>query len=256
MTRSMMFLPALLVALPSVAAINLATPASTYSETFDSLAATGTANAWTNDSNLAGWSLFNLANVAVATYRANDGTSNTGAIYSYGTTGSSERAFGGVASSGFSGWIALALTNTSGNAFDSVTLQFDGEQWRNGGNASLAAQSMTLQYGYGASFTAVSTWVSPGGSFDWASPVTTATGGAINGNTAGTVPGRGGTLVTNWGAGDTLWVRWAEVNDAGNDHGLAIDNLRVSVTAVPEPGPAALLFAGLATMAWRLRRRG
>ena len=68
--------------------------------------------------------------------------------------------------------------------------------------------------------------------------------------------GRGGELTTNWAAGDTLWVRWVEKNDAGNDHGLAIDNLSIqTVSAVPEPGTYAMLLAGLGVVGIAARRR-
>ncbi len=40
-----------------------------------------------------------------------------------------------------------------------------------------------------------------------------------------------------------LWLRWVEINDAGADHGLAIDNFsfaaNADVAAVPEAGAAA-----------------
>src|SRR5262249_27115537 len=42
--------------------------------------------------------------------------------------------------------------------------------------------------------------------------------------------GRGGTLNNlGWAAGSTLWVRWVENNDAGNDHALAIDNVQLGL---------------------------
>ena len=58
-----------------------------------------------------------------------------------------------------------------------------------------------------------------------------------------------------WAAGDTLWVRWTERNDIGNDHGLAIDDLSFSVRAVPEPGALSLMLAGLAAVGFVARRR-
>jgi hypothetical protein len=247
---------------PSQAAISLPSAASTYSQSFDSLATSGTANAWVNDSTLPGWSLFIATGAAPTVYTAESGGSNAGAFRSFGATGSTERALGGVASGGsyfgspapgaLAGTIAVAFTNTSSTAFDSFTLSFDGEQWRNGGNTS--AQGMVLQFGFGASYAAVS-WTAPGGNFDWASPVVSATAAAVDGNAAGLVSGRGGTLSTTWAVGDTLWIRWLENNDFGNDHGLAIDNLSFSVTAVPEPGTWALFAAGLATTLLLVRRR-
>ena len=51
----------------------------------------------------------------------------------------------------------------------------------------------------------------------------------------------------NWQPGEDLWVRWADINDAGNDHGLAIDDVTFSAEAIPEP--ATITMAGLALAA-------
>ena len=247
---------------PAHAALSVSSTAFSYSQTFDTLASSGAANAWVDDSTLAGWSLINSIGASVPTY-ATDNTSNTGGFRSFGDTGSSERAFGGVASGGayfgspasnaVAGWIVVAFTNGTGAALAGFNVAFNGEQWRNGGNTS--AQTMVLEYGYGASFGSVTSWTAPGGSFDFTSPVVGATASAVAGNSAGLVGGLGGSITTPWAAGDTLWLRWVERNDAGNDHGLAIDDLRFSVSAVPEPGALTLMIAGIVAVAFVARRR-
>lgn len=255
---------ALLAASAGHAAIVLPAPTAVYANTFDQLAATGTTNAWVNDSTLAGWSLFNSAGAAIASYSASNGSSNTGNFYSFGGNSSGERALGGLGSGGayfgspangaVAGYIAVAFTNGTGLVLDSFTARFDGEQWRNGGNAT--PHTMVLEYGFGASFGAVSAWTAPGGSFDFTGPIASTTAAAVDGNVAGLVGGLGGTIATTWAPGDTLWLRWIERNEFGTDHGLAIDNFSLSVTAVPEPGTWALLLAGLATVGFVARRRG
>lgn len=257
-------LAALAVAvLPAQAAIGVNSSAFVYSESFDSLASAGT-NAWVNDGTLAGWSLFNSAGAAATAYAADAGSSNTGTFRSYGASNLDERALGGTASGGtyfgspvsgaVAGWIAASFANTGATSYDSFTVSFDGEQWRNGGNTS--AQTMVLQYGFGSSFATVGGWSTPGGAFDFVSPVVGSSAAAVNGNAAGLVSGLGGTVVTTWAPGQTLWLRWVENNDVGNDHGLAIDNLRFSVTsAVPETGTWAMLLAGLALVGVAARRR-
>lgn len=66
---------------------------------------------------------------------------------------------------------------------------------------------------------------------------------------------RGGTLNLDWNSGDTLWLRWVETNNVGNDHGLAIDNFNIAVSAVPEPASALLLAGGALLLGANARRR-
>lgn len=256
---------------PAHAVVSLNAASDVYTQSFDTLAAaTSSSNvAWANDSTLAGWFLFNRANgTAASTYRGDNGGSNTGYFYSYGTTGASDRALGSIGSSSSSGYwgtvssgtvagyIALAVKNNTGAALDSFQLQFDGEQWRDGGNNPAVAQAMTVQYGFGDAFNTVASWTSLS-ALTFSSPTFTTTGKALNGNaTANRVAGLSAQVQTPaWSQGSTLWVRWAEVNDNGSDHGLAIDNVQLSVTAVPEPGSYALMLAGLAGIGALLRRR-
>jgi len=219
----------------------------TYTQSFDSLAATGSGISWTNDLTLSGWYLFRqpaATPIALTAYNADTGASTSGAFVSYGASASSERALGGLASGGsyygspasgaVAGWFALALSNASGSAISSLNLSFNGEQWRNGGNAT--PQTMVLEYGYGTSFDQVTSWVAPGANFNWSSPVATATAAAVDGNGAGRLTACGGSLnlsANPWAAGSTLWLRWVETNDSGNDHGLAIDDLAISLPLPP-----------------------
>jgi hypothetical protein len=252
-----------LVLVASGASAQVSFTGSAYAQDFSTLTSTsGTGQAWSNNVTLSGWSLFRQPDpgTALTTYGGDTGTNNAGQFFSYGAAGSNERAFGGLGSGGtyfgspasaaIAGWLTVGFTNNTAGVLTSFTLGFDGEQWRNGGNTS--AQTMVLEYGFGASFTTVASWTAPGGNFDWSSPVTGASAAAVDGNTAGLVAGRGGTISSlNWAVGNTLWVRWVERNDAGNDHGLAIDN--VTFTAVPTPGTGALM--GLAGLVGLRRRR-
>lgn len=246
---------ALAAAASAQATVSVSSVAFNYSQSFDSLASTGSIT-FVNDSTLTGWSLFRGSGTSL-TVTAGTGSSNAGGFYSFGDAGSTERALGSVAS-GTTGTLtyALALTNNTGLALDSFKLNYDGEQWRNGGVT--AVHQLTVQYGFGASYAAVTNWTSAGAAFDFSSVQNTATAGAVvTGNTVGLVPALGGTVITNWAAGDTLWVRWTDIDNTGSDHGLAIDNVSFSVTAtaVPEPGTYAMLLAGLGAMGFLARRR-
>lgn len=247
------------------ASINYSTVGGAYSQNFDTLITAGTNQAWTNDSTLTGWNLLNSTGGAISTYNAGNGGSSTGSFYSFGTGTATERALGGTGSGGtyfgspgpasgaVAGWIAVAIQNATGSLLTDVALSYDGEQWRNGGNTS--AQTMVLEYGFGPSFTAVSSWTTPGGTFDFTSPVVGATAAAVDGNAAGLVTGKGGAIGgLSWANGDTLWIRWTELNDAGNDHGLAIDNFSFSARAaaggvVPETSSLATQLVLIASVA-------
>lgn len=250
------------VSIPTAhAAISVTSDEFTYSQTFDTLITTGTAQAWANNSTIAGWSLYNSANAAITTYNAGDGSTNTGAFNSFGTAASTDRALGGTASGGTyfgspgagltAGYITVALTNNTEEVLPGINIAFNGEQWRNGGNTS--TQTMVLEYALGGTFAGITTWSAPGGNFNFTSPVVGATPAAVNGNVAGLGSNLGGKISDlNWVVGETLWIRWIERNDLGSDHGIAIDNF--AVLAVPEPASALLGAVGLIGLLRRRRR--
>lgn len=267
MKTSLLFLALAGLTLPA-AAIDIAAAGSTYNQTFDTLASSGTDLAWANDSTLPGWSLFRQPSpgTAITTYSAGTGSSSAGTFNSFGSTGSTERALGGTgagttyfgspATGAVAGWIASSFTNKSGAALDGFNTTWDGEQWR---NANTSAHTMVFEYGFGSSFTAVAAWNAPGAAFDFTSPVIGSTAGAV----AGLFSGLGGTISgLSWADNETLWLRWVEINDTGNDHGLAIDNFTFTATgpssaAVPEGGmTVAMLGLSMAGMAALRRRLG
>lgn len=263
MNKTLIATAALLAAGWAQAQIAIGSPAAVYATTFDTLSASGTGQAWSNDNTLPGWSLFTAGGTAITTYIANDGGSNAGSVFSYGSTGSSERALGALGSGGTywgsplsgtpAGYIAVAFINGTGLLLDSFTASYAGEQWRNGGNAT--AHTMTVEIGTGAGYAAVANWAAAPASFFFTSPVASTTAASVNGNTAGRVNGLGGTVAVNWLPGETLWLRFVDLNESGNDHGLAIDDFSLTVTAVPEPGTVALWLAGLGAIGFVARRR-
>ena len=220
-----------------------------YTQDFDTLATTGGSTVWANNTTLAGWYLFNKnsGGTPLTSIIIDNGSSATGSFASYGTTSSTERALGGAASGGgyygspstgaVAGWMAVSLVNNTGGAINSVAIRYDGEEWKNGGNT--AAQSMVMEYGFGSTFTGVTTWTAAGSAFNFTSPKVSASGttpAALDGNAAANrVANIGGTLslASAWAAASNLWIRWIENNDAGNDHGLAVDNFSFSTVAAP-----------------------
>src|SRR5215475_2106858 len=155
-------------------------------ENFDALASSGTGIAWTDNSTIPGWYS------SRATYNSGTGSSNAGALYSFGvavTNPDTDRALGSVAS-GSTGTVfqAAKLTNNTGGTITSLDISYVGEQWRNGGNT--AAHTLTFQYQVadagvitGANAPA-SGWTtfSP---LSFTGPVTGATAAALDGNATG-----------------------------------------------------------------------
>ena len=110
-----------------------------------------------------------------------------------------------------------------------------------------------IEYGFGPTFSSVTTWVAPAGNFNFISPVFTTTAGPIDGNSIGRAADLGGTITNlTWQSGTTLWLRWVESNDSGTDAAMAIDNFSFSggLGAVPEAG--AICFCTLACCSFGL----
>ncbi|MES2460880.1 MAG: PEP-CTERM sorting domain-containing protein [Armatimonadota bacterium] len=234
----------------------------TYTQNFDTLLTTGgtaeTANPFTDNSTLPGWYASETA------YFGGPGTGNAGGLYSFGAVGNAERALGSIGSNA-TGTIqyGVQLQNTSGSVINSLTVSYTGEQWRNGGNAT--AQTLSFAYfNAGAS----NANVLAGGAYtgvaalNFTSLQNTTTAAALNGNAAANSTALSSTITNlNWQAGQYVWLRWTDPNDAGNDHGLAIDSVTLSaavtppVGAAPEPGSLALVALGAVPLIGLLRRR-
>jgi MYXO-CTERM domain-containing protein len=236
----------------------------TYSQNFDSLLNTGTANPWAQDSTILGWVARRAAGGPDwATYRADTGSSNSGAIYSYGAASSTERAFGSV-SSGTPGTInfALVLQNNTADVLTAFDLSFFGEQWRMGGSSAATtpglAQTLVFDFKTIAAFAlsevdAAATGYTALPALNFVSPQfgpTTAV--ALDGNLpANRASLSAASVPVTWNPGEFLVLRWTDINDVNNDHGLAIDDL--SFNATPAPGALALL--GIAGVVAGRRKR-
>lgn len=146
--------------------------------------------------------------------------------------------------------MALRLTNNTGQTLGQFTLTYAGEQWRDGGAATPVAQ--TLNFGYAVTaaaptnISALST--TSVAALDFTSPTFTNTGSgaALDGNLTAnrsvistTVGG------FTWNPGEDLWLRWTDIDHAGNDHGLSIDDLSFSAALPAEVNSAQ---SGLASL--------
>ncbi|MFN0118932.1 MAG: hypothetical protein ACKV2V_00355, partial [Blastocatellia bacterium] len=220
--------------------ISLTTLGTAVTQNFDGLATSGTANTWTDDTTLTGWySQFTATPANPATYRADAGGSNTGAIYSWGTGIASERAFGSVASSTPGDiYNAVKLTNNTGATITSLLISYSGEQWRAGGCTGMgcvpASQKLDFQYqivnaGVMTDANTPATGWTDHDMLDFTSPVTgTATAAALDGNATANRAAVSATITVTVANGQEIWLRWKDINDANNDHGLGVDDFSLT----------------------------
>ncbi len=189
-----------------------------------------------------------------------------------------EKALGILSSDALNGnpngrtYIGLQLINDTGKTLDSFTITYDGEQYRDRGNAG--ANGFDLQWSLGAtdadwqsSTTGVGFYTGSYGGFAFndpdlskrafLAPQNGSTSAVLDGNDAANSVRDITHTVTgiNWAPGAELWIRWRDQlpGSPTNFQGIAIDNVRFSATAVPEPSSLLLLVMG--SLCCGLRRR-
>jgi uncharacterized protein len=233
----------------------------TYSQNFDSLANTpeGATPTWGDNTTLVGWyasrsftagSTSSFGPYAYTSYRVGNGSANNGWIWGFGTAAATDRALGSLGSgtiktNAFGVWIK----NDTGADVNNILVSYTGEEWRNGGNASvqyLTFSYKTLAADYsGAALDTVAagfnSWVGVS-ALNFASPTVGATAASLDGNLSANRTLFSGNLLAGVtvAAGSSIFLRWVDIDDSGNDHGLAVDDFSVSFTAVPEPTTLAI----------------
>ncbi len=216
---------------PAFAQVFLDVPGLAYQQGFDGLPASGSAT-WNNNSTITGW--YHARTGTGLTIVANDGTSNGGNLYSYGSGTATERALGSLGSSnaaiGHLFW-GVRLHNNTGQTITSLDVSYVGEQWR---NSAATAQTIAFSYLLGtpsvsgtlADFQAAGTAVP---ALDFTSPVTGGTAGALNGNLAANRVTRSFTIDgLSIPVGSEILLRWSDPDHTGADHGLSIDEFSVT----------------------------
>src|SRR6185503_14693636 len=118
--------------------------AGAYFQDFDGLTNSGLVNAWMNNQTLEGWYASRTAgNTEVTNFAAGDGSSIVGSLYSLGSSGSSDRALGTLAS-------GIRFVNDTGFTRSNLVVAYTGEQWRVG---ALSPQRLAFSYRTGTALT-------------------------------------------------------------------------------------------------------
>lgn len=192
-----------------------------YTQDFDSLAVSGAGNPWSDDSTIAGWYSSRF------TYNAGTGSSTTGALYSFGASGSGERALGSVASGSTTIQYGARFVNDTSTTVGSILVRYTGEQWRNSGNPAQHHLDFSYQVGETITSLTTGTWTDVDG-LDFVGPVAGGTASALNGNDSANRLGLAVDVVVQIPPGHEIMLRWSDSDDTGSDHGLAVDDLEVT----------------------------
>jgi Bacterial Ig domain len=205
---------------------------SPLSQTFDGMGTNGTTTP-------SGW--FVASNAAAVINFTTNVTASAGATgpaggvrgFNLGTSNTTDRALG-TGPTGSNRYMEARIRNNSIFGIDTITVNYDGEQWRNGNN-SLAtnANRLVLQYS-----TDGVTYVDMGAAFDFTqlqdAPINT----RLDGNDPlNRTAGLGGiyTPASVVQPGSTIFLRWFDANELQTDPIIAIDNFSFSATTISVP---------------------
>ncbi|MEP6674531.1 MAG: T9SS type A sorting domain-containing protein [Ferruginibacter sp.] len=226
------------------AQFSIAAAATNYSQDFNTLT-TGT---WTDNTTLSGWYAKTDATASITTYGANTGSTTTAGLYAFGVAGTNpltDRALGFAPSNAFTGasavgkgYIGWRLKNNTGSTISSITVTWTGEQWR---RDNAAGQSLVLSYQQAATVTNLTagTWTAAGSTFT--SPQLSATALALDGNApANRTAAISVTITVTILAGEEIMLRWEDLNDSGNDHLMAIDDISITAVAAVAAGTSTI----------------
>lgn len=228
----------------------------TYTQNFNTLASTGT----TGSVLPTGWQIVEVGGSANSTYVVGNGSSNAGGSYSFGSTGSTDRALGSIGSSGVAPiYYGGVFTNEAGGTITDLAFAYVGEQWRLSNSTD---DGLTFEYQIGATGVSGGTWTAAT-ALDFAPLFSNGTAGGtqLDGNLAANRRAISATISgLSLAAGQSFAFRWVDQNSTANDQGLAVDDFSLTATvagaaAVPEPATWAMMIVGVGMVGGVARRR-
>jgi hypothetical protein len=221
------------VSSPPPTPVGLTTPDVAYTQNFDTLSSTVTSNVLPP-----GWQLSEAGTSAAndGSYAVGTGSGTGGNTYSFGATGSSDRALGGLLSGTLNPTFGAAFTNSTGGTITSLDVAYTGEEWRLG--AISRVDRIDFQYSVNATDLTTGTWTDVD-ALDFQTPFTT-TAGAVDGNSAAARTAKAGTIAgLAIPSGQTFWIRWNDSDVSGSDDGLAVDDFSLTPhTGIPNALPS------------------
>lgn len=185
--------------------------------------------------NLNGWyATKNSGTGTVATDISTNTNSSTGTLYNFGALGNSDRSLGGIATATTAVSFGALITNTTGGTIANLKLSLKGEFWR----SSTGPSNNVLTFGYGkingttvntSNFLTVSSNIFSLVGLNINGPAPVAASGSSNGPLDGNEPANQVTLSSVsipliLQAGESAFLRWADVKEGSYDAGLSIDD--------------------------------
>ena len=166
------------------AAVVLTTPV--YFQNFDTLANTGTSSVLPG-----GFEILERGTAANTLYTAGTGSGTTGDTYSFGASGSTDRALGGLQSNALNPLFGIQFTNLLGRTISAFNISFVGEQYRLG--AQNRVDRLAFEYSLNATGLNTGTFI-PLTALDFVAPTTRGTVGALDGNASANQRAISGTI--------------------------------------------------------------
>jgi hypothetical protein len=187
-------------------------------------------------------------------YSFSNGNGVTGAIYCNSANGGSipERALGALASEDHVGAFGVELVNSIGSTISQVTINYVGEFWR---RSTVDQEVLTFGFAVGAPgstnyLTGVATGVA---ALNLIGPAPGANQ-FLNGNVDPNRATFSATFNVSVPVGQSLYLRWQDMDNPGNDADLAVDDFQLTAVTVPEPASFALLLTAIAGIGGVRRR--
>ena len=215
-----------------------------YNQNFDTLVNSGSG---TFSKLPEGWGIFEVESgggtQGDGRYALGTGSSTAGNTYSFGSAaGNPERSLGSIASNTLFPTIGAIFFNETDNVLSSITITYTGEQWRYGGRTTATRDNLLFDYSLNATglTNSAGTWTRVT-QLDFISPINTNAASvpengplALNGNAAANRQTITHTLTgLSLQPGESIVIRWSDINIGGADDALAIDDFSISAGLVP-----------------------
>jgi hypothetical protein len=193
--------------------------------------------------NLNGWFGTKISGAGNPDLVANNGSSSSGALYNYGSSNApanTNRSLGALATGTTTTAFGALISNNTGTTLNSIILSFTGKFWR-----SSTSVANFLQFAYGVVdgttvnnnnfLTTVAATNLPSANVVGPAPVVS--NGPLDGNdSTNQVLLSNVVIPVQLLAGETMFIRWQDFDNAGSDAGLAIDDLSLTAsTSLPTP---------------------